>query len=172
MSGAPIDAKDLLPGEVALLHVNRHPLVLVKEVLVPALVVLAVSIVLALIRVGGTLQGLCWLIVLAMLLGLFVYLGIRYVVWRSVTYTITDERILQRSGVLSKFTRSIGVARVQDVSTSQSIFGRLLGFGDVEIESAGRDGSEVFTYVPDPDHFRDILFEQLHGPDAPRGAAT
>ena len=157
--------KDLLPGETALLHINRHPLVLVKEVLGPTLVVLAISIVLILIKFS-------WFIVLAMLLGLFVYLDIRYIIWRSVTYTITDQRILQRRGVLGKFTRSIGIARVQDVSTSQSLFGRLFDFGNVEIESAGKDGAEIFTYVPDPEHFRDILFEQLHGPNAPRGAAT
>jgi uncharacterized membrane protein YdbT with pleckstrin-like domain len=157
--------KDLLPGETALLHINRHPLVLVKEVLGPTLVVLAISIVLILIKFS-------WFIVLAMLLGLFVYLDIRYIIWRSVTYTITDQRILQRRGVLGKFTRSIGIARVQDVSTSQSLFGRLSDFGNVEIESAGKDGAEIFTYVPDPEHFRDILFEQLHGPNAPRGAAT
>jgi uncharacterized membrane protein YdbT with pleckstrin-like domain len=164
--------KDLLPGETPLLHINRHPLVLVKEVLVPTLVILAISIVLVLIKFGGTLRDLRWFIVLAMLLGLFVYLDIRYIIWRSVTYTITDQRILQRRGVLGKFTRSIGIARVQDVSTSQSVFGRLFDFGNVEIESAGKDGAEIFTYVPDPEHFRDILFEQLHGPNAPRGAAT
>jgi len=157
--------KDLLPGETRLLHINRHPLVLVKEVLGPTLVVLAISIVLILIKFS-------WFIVLAMLLGLFVYLDIRYIIWRSVTYTITDQRILQRRGVLGKFTRSIGIARVQDVSTSQSLFGRLFDFGNVEIESAGKDGAEIFTYVPDPEHFRDILFEQLHGPNALRGAAT
>ena len=164
--------KDLLPGEVRLLHINRHPLVLVKEVLVPTLVVLAISIVVVLIKFSGTLRDLRWFIVLAMLLGLFVYLDVRYIIWRSVTYTITDQRILQRRGVLGKFTRSIGIARVQDVSTSQSVFGRLFDFGDVEIESAGKDGAEIFTYVPDPERFRNILFEQLHGPNAPPGAAT
>jgi uncharacterized membrane protein YdbT with pleckstrin-like domain len=164
--------KDLLPGETALLHINCHPLVLVREVLVPTLVVLAISIVLVFVNFTGQLGQLRWFAVLLMLLGLFVYIDVRYIIWRSVTYTITDQRILQRRGVLGKFTRSIGIARVQDVSTSQSLFGRLFHFGNVEIESAGRDGSEVFTYVPDPDHFRDILFEQLHGPNAPRGAAT
>jgi uncharacterized membrane protein YdbT with pleckstrin-like domain len=161
--------KDLLPGETALLHVNRHPLVLVGEVLVPTLVVLAICIALVLVNLGGSLR---WFLVLALLLGLFVYLDIRYIIWRSITYTITDQRILQRRGVLGKYTRSVGIARVQDVSTSQSIFGRLFSYGNVEIESAGRDGAELFTYVPAPEHFRNILFEQLHGPNAPRGAAT
>ena len=161
--------KDLLPGETALLHLNRHPLVLVQEVLGPTLVILAISFVVLFVNLGGSVR---WFVVLALLLGLFVYLDIRYIIWRSVTYTISDQRILQRRGVLGKYTRSIGIARVQDVSTSQSLFGRLFDFGNVEIESAGRDGAVLFTYVPDPDRFRNILFEQLHGPNAPHGPAT
>jgi uncharacterized membrane protein YdbT with pleckstrin-like domain len=160
------DDKDLLPGETALLHINRHPLVLVQEVWGATIVVLGLSILLLIF--GSALR---WFLVLAMLLGLFVYLDIRYIVWRSVSYTITDQRILQRRGLLGKYTRSIGIARVQDVSTAQGILGRLFDYGDVEIESAGKDGAEVFTYVPDPEHFRNILFEQLHGPNAPRVAA-
>jgi uncharacterized membrane protein YdbT with pleckstrin-like domain len=163
------DDRDLLPGETALLHINRHPLVLVQEVWGATISVLVLSILLLIF--GGALGALRWFLVLAMLLGLFVYLDIRYIVWRSVTYTITDQRILQRRGLLGKYTRSIGIARVQDVSTAQGILGRLFDYGDVEIESAGKDGAEVFTYVPDPEHFRNTLFEQLHGPNAPRVAA-
>jgi uncharacterized membrane protein YdbT with pleckstrin-like domain len=161
--------RDLLPGETTLLHLNRHPLVLVQEVLGPTLVILALAIILVFVNLGGSLR---WFIVLALLLGLFVYLDIRYIIWRSLTYTITDQRILQRRGVLGKYTRSIGISRVQDVSTSQSLFGRLFDYGSVEIESAGKDGAEIFSYVPDPEHFRNVLFEQLHGPTATRGPAT
>ena len=166
------DDKDLIPGERELLHVNRHPLVLAREVLVPTLVVLAIAIVLALVNFTGSLRDLHWFLVLVLVLGLFVYLDLRYIIWRSVTYTITDQRILLRRGVLGKFSRSIGISRVQDVSTYQSLFGRMFDYGNVEIESAGKDGAEVLGYVPDPQHFRDVLFEQLHGPAAPTGAST
>src|SRR5258708_26355705 len=91
--------KDLIPGEVVQLHTKRHPLVLVRQVVVPTLVVIAVAIGLALLPFTGSVRGLRWLGVLLLLLGLFVYLDVRYIVWRSVTYTISDQRILLRRGV-------------------------------------------------------------------------
>ncbi len=166
------DDKDLIPGEVVQLQTNRHPLVLVRQVLVPALVVLAAAVVLALLPLTGSVRSLRWFGVLLLLLGLFVYLDLRYIVWRSVTYTITDQRILLRRGVLGRFSRSIGMSRVQDVSTSQGLVGRMFDYGDVEIESAGKDGAEILSYVPDPQHFRDVLFEHLHGQPAPAGSSV
>jgi uncharacterized membrane protein YdbT with pleckstrin-like domain len=163
--------RDLIPGETELLHVNRHVLVMVKRVLLPTVVVLAIVIAGALVRPTGQLGDLRWFVLLALLLGLFVYLDVQYIIWRSETYTITDERVLLRRGVIGKFSRSIGLARVQDVSTSQNVLGRIFDFGTVEIESAGKDGAEVLTYVPDPQHFRNVLFERLHGSSAPTGAS-
>jgi|ERR1700682_3450105 len=165
------DDRDLIPGETELLHVNRHVLLMVKRVLLPTVVVVAVVIAGALVRPPGALADLRWFALLALLLGLLVYLDIQYIVWRSETYTITDERVLLRRGVIGKFSRSIGLARVQDVSTSQDLIGRIFDFGTVEIESAGKDGAEVLTYVPDPQHFRNVLFERLHGASAPTGAS-
>jgi uncharacterized membrane protein YdbT with pleckstrin-like domain len=166
-----IDDRDLIPGETELLHVNRHPLVIVKRVLLPTLIVVVIVIAGALVRPPGSLGNLRWFALLALLLGLFVYLDIHYIMWRAETYTITDERVLLRRGVIGKFSRSIGLARVQDVSTSQSLIGRVFDFGTVEIESAGKDGAEILTYVPDPQHFRNVLFERLHGSNAPTGAS-
>ena len=68
----------------------------------------------------------------------FINRGGRNLSARRRTELERAKRILQRRGVLGKFSRSIGIARVQDVSTSQSVFGRLFDYGNVEIESAGR----------------------------------
>jgi uncharacterized membrane protein YdbT with pleckstrin-like domain len=165
------DDRELIPGETELVHVNRHPLVIVKRVLLPTLIVVAIVVAGALVRPPGSLGSLRWFVLLALLLGLFVYLDIQYIMWRAETYTITDERVLLRRGVIGKFSRSIGLARVQDVSTSQNLLGRVFDFGTVEIESAGKDGAEILTYVPDPQHFRNVLFERLHGSTPPTGAS-
>jgi uncharacterized membrane protein YdbT with pleckstrin-like domain len=156
--------RDLIPGENVLLHVNKHVLVLARRVLVPTLVVLAIVVGLLLLPLGA-LRDLRWFVVLALLLALFVYLDIQYIIWRSESYTISDQRVLLRRGVIGKFSRSIGISRVQDVTTSQGLLGRVFDYGTVEIESAGKDGAEVLNYVPDPQDFRNVLLEQLH----PRG---
>ena len=155
--------KDLLPGETALLHTNKHILVMLRRVAVPTVVVLVIVIAAALLPLSAV-RDLKWFIILAVVLGLFVYLDIQYIIWRSESYTITDQRVLYRRGVLGKFTHSVGISRVQDVSTAQGILGRIFNYGTIEIESAGKDGADVFTYVPNPESFRNVLFERLHGP--------
>jgi uncharacterized membrane protein YdbT with pleckstrin-like domain len=162
--------RDLIPGEKVLLHVNKHVLVLVSRVLVPALVVLVISAGLALVPLGS-LRDLRWFVILALLLGLFVYLDIQYIIWRSESYTISDQRVLLRRGVIGKFSRSIGIGRVQDVTTSQGLLGRVFDYGTVEIESAGKDGAEILSFVPNPDDFRNVLLEQLHPQGGTPGAA-
>lgn len=83
---------------------------------------------------------------------------VRYVQWRLTTYTLTNHRIINRHGVLSRYTESIALDRIQDSRVKQGLLGRIFGFGDVEIESAGRDGAEAFTHVSDPAGFsRDLL---------------
>jgi uncharacterized membrane protein YdbT with pleckstrin-like domain len=163
--------RDLIPGETVLLHVNKHALVLVRRVLVPALVVLAILVGLVLLPLGAPIRDLRWFVVLAIVLALFVYLDIQYIIWRSESYTISDQRVLLRRGVIGKFSRSIGIGRVQDVSTSQGILGRVFDYGTVEIESAGKDGAEVLAYVPDPQDFRNVLLEQLHPLGGSSGAS-
>jgi uncharacterized membrane protein YdbT with pleckstrin-like domain len=52
----------------------------------------------------------------------------------------------------------IPLDRVQDVSTSQTVLGRILGYGTVEIDTAGTAGVETFGYVSRPDRVRDQVF--------------
>jgi uncharacterized membrane protein YdbT with pleckstrin-like domain len=162
---------ELIPGETLLLQVNRHWLVLVASVwkwIAGYAVILAAAI---LVHLTGSSSTLRWFALLGVTLLLLVYIDVRYIVWRSENYTLTDERVIVRRGVVGKFIRSTSMSRVQDVTTRQRLLGRLFNFGSVEIESAGRDGAEVLTYVPDPQHFRNVLFERLH-PDLARGGSA
>ncbi|HEV3231729.1 MAG TPA: PH domain-containing protein [Candidatus Dormibacteraeota bacterium] len=156
--------EDLIPGETHLLTVSRHPVVLLARTWKWVVLILLVVVVGAVFvnPQGGQLSNLRWFILAGLVLVLLVYLDVQYVIWRSETYTLTDQRVLLRRGVIGKFSRSISMARVQDVTTSQGLLGRLLDYGTVEVESAGQDGAEVLTYVPDPTRFRNLLFERLH----------
>lgn len=155
------DNRDLIPGETELLHVNKHMLVLVRRVIMPTLVVAVIVVVGAVIHVGSSFAALRWFVLLAVALALFVYLDLQYIIWRSETYTITNDRVLLRRGVIGRYSRSISLNRVQDVTTNQDFFGRIFNFGTLEIESAGEKGAQVLTYVPHPDNFRNVLFERL-----------
>lgn len=75
---------------------------------------------------------------------------VRWVQWRSTSYMLTTHRIISRRGVLSRYTESIALDRIQDTRVRQGLMGRILRFGDLELESAGRDGAEVIHHVNDP----------------------
>ena len=159
--------EDLIPGETVLVAVLRHPVVLVRRCWLAILVGLVALAGGGLVSLAPNLTTLRWFAVLGIELLVLVYLDLQYIGWRAQTYTVTNHRVLLRRGVMSKYTKSISLNRVQDVTTGQGVFGRLFGYGTLELESAGKDGAEVLTYIPAPDVFRNAIIQELH----PQGTA-
>jgi uncharacterized membrane protein YdbT with pleckstrin-like domain len=75
--------------------------------------------------------------------------------WESDTLTVTDQRVLLEEGVFVRTSKVIRLNRVQDVSTIQTMVGRILDYGTVEIAAAGQSGAERFAYVRGPQRLRD-----------------
>jgi len=69
--------------------------------------------------------------------------GLYFFWWRSNVLELTDRRVVLRTGVLSRNERSVPLAKVQDVTVSRGPIGRLFGFGDLRIESAGVVNTEI-----------------------------
>jgi uncharacterized membrane protein YdbT with pleckstrin-like domain len=159
--------EELIPGEEVLATARRHPIVLVQRVWWQTLLGIALAVAAAILipRSSGNLR---WFVASAIVVLLFIYIDIQWIVWRSVTYTITTQRVILRRGIFRNVTRLVSLSRVQDVTTSQSLVGRMLGYGTVELESAGKDGAEVLDHMPHPEWFRKVLFEHIHaGPAQP-----
>jgi uncharacterized membrane protein YdbT with pleckstrin-like domain len=66
---------------------------------------------------------------------------LRYFKWATTNFVVTTDRLIFRSGVLSKAGREIPLDRLNDISFHQSLFERLIGAGDLMIESAGERGA-------------------------------
>jgi len=74
---------------------------------------------------------------------------------------VTNRRVIWRSGVFGKSERSIPLSRVTDVSVNYGLMGRMLGYGNVRIESAGGPGTEIVANeISDPDGVRDAILSQ------------
>ena len=150
-------SNELMPGENLVLKEHQHWVVMVKPLLLPiALVVLAIVLDL-LDSVPGDYKTLGTLAVVA-LLGLCLILV--WIRWNSRSFTITDRRVILDTGVFSRASKVIALDRVQDISTNQSVLGRLLGYGRIEIDSAGAAGAEVLNALPKPQKFRDEVFSR------------
>ncbi len=92
-------------------------------------------------------------------LGLWALL--RLIRWRSVEFVVTNDRVIYRSGVFAKRGIEIPLARVNNVNFSQGILERMVGAGNLMIESGGEDGQSHFTDVRDPQQVQRIIHEQI-----------
>lgn len=151
----------MMPGEHPIRITRQHWTVFIGVGLA-CIAALAVGIVLLVVTPGSVSGHSLHDIKVFIGLGLFVVVVaialVRWVQWRATSYTLTTHRIISRRGVLSRYTESIALDRVQDSSVHQRLLGRLFQFGDVELESAGRDGAEVLHHVADPSGFsHDLL---------------
>ena len=74
----------------------------------------------------------------------------RYIRWVSTSLVVTTSRLIRRTGVLARSGREIPLAALTDISYHQRLLQRLIGAGDLLLESAGRQGQEVFPDLPRP----------------------
>jgi uncharacterized membrane protein YdbT with pleckstrin-like domain len=64
--------------------------------------------------------------------------------------TLGGDKLRYESGVFSKTTRTIPLSKIQDVRAHQSLGQRLLGVGDVTVETAGEAGELAIRNIDDP----------------------
>jgi uncharacterized membrane protein YdbT with pleckstrin-like domain len=159
----------LSEDEEVILDLRPHWWTLVVPALVTLLVTVAVGVAWALTP-AGSLQaslrlavGLAGLLVLALLV-----LG-RVLRWLTTHFVLTTERLIFRSGVVAKFGREIPLERINDVTFTQSLFERLIGIGDLLIESAGEHGQSTFSDIRDPEAVQLQIYRQMEANDRRRG---
>jgi uncharacterized membrane protein YdbT with pleckstrin-like domain len=152
----------LLPGENLVLKDHPHWITVVKSLVAPVVIFLLVVVADFTLFAPGhvyvaKLRTILTLAAVALALLWFIVVWIRR---QSITYTLSDQRITIQSGVLSRQEKIIPIDRVQDCSTRQSIFGRMIGYGRVEVDAAGAQGAEILDHLPKPGDFRDQVFVQ------------
>jgi uncharacterized membrane protein YdbT with pleckstrin-like domain len=89
------------------------------------------------------------------------WLLLQYLTWNFTHFVVTTDRVVFRTGVLSKHSVEIPLERVSNINFNQKIWERMIGAGDLEIESAGRDGQSVFNDVRHPEVVQQELYKQM-----------
>jgi len=78
--------------------------------------------------------------------------------WWFTNYVLTSERIIVRIGMVARSGVEIPLENITNVLFSQSITERLLGYGDVKVESAGREGRTELSDIPHPEGFQSEVY--------------
>ncbi len=113
-------------------------------------------LVLSYIDVGAVRIGAGLLI-----LGTLIWLAERYIRWISTHFVLTTDRVIYRSGVVAKHGIEIPLQRINTIFFSQRIFERMLGLGDLKIESASETGAQVFEDIRSPDRVQHDIYAQM-----------
>ena len=119
-----------------------------------------VSIIIGIIVLGTDESWLKW-IALALIVGSAVWLLLRYLKWATTNFVITSDRVIFRHGVVAKSGIEIPLERVNSVHFNQSVFERMIGAGDLLIESGAEGGQQRFTDVHNPDKIQNLIHSQM-----------
>lgn len=144
-------------GEEKLLAAHPHWTVLAKRIAGSAFLtifLIAIGIV-AKVKIANDRVGLIVLFVF-LLVALIFYLQvfIQFLRWRNEHYIITDHRVIQVYGLLGKHSIDSSLNMINDLVLNQTLFGRMLNYGDMQIVTGNDIGSDTLAHVADPLAFK------------------
>ncbi|MDQ6782118.1 MAG: PH domain-containing protein [Actinomycetota bacterium] len=145
----------LNPGEDIVVDVRPHWSFLGRP-LVAVVVLLAGAIAAVARHAPGALDDVLAVLVILSLL----WLVGRYARWATTAMILTNERLVQRRGVLSRRVRELPLAQIGEVDCRRRVWDRLLGSGDVVVTSVSA-GREVFEHLPRPTGIVKELHRQI-----------
>lgn len=156
-----IRSRYLIPGEQVVVSTRRHWFRLILPL---ALVVITfVAMVAGAFSPdwGQAASVLVWLWLAACLYALW-----RVLEWRTEWFIATDRRLLKTYGLITQRVAMMPLAKVTDMSYDRSLLGRMLGYGEFVMESAGQDQAlSKMDLIPSPEEKYVAMCETLFGRD-------
>jgi uncharacterized membrane protein YdbT with pleckstrin-like domain len=134
----------LLSQERIIFQTKPHVLILLYEISLILVVMVVSALVLPGFEVGGIPFDL-FLFFILLFAGAMLFLD-----WWLTRFYLTNIRVIKTRGIIGKNSVSIPLEKIQDISYRFGILGRIFGFGDLMIESAGNLGNISFRYIPSP----------------------
>jgi membrane protein YdbS with pleckstrin-like domain len=127
--------RHLLPHERQVLTVRFHPAVLIQPVAI-TLGALAVALGVSVIpKIPGVVTLVVWLA----FLGVLAWLSVQIWSWLEDYFVVTSQRLLLTTGIVTRTVNMMPLGKVTDMSFKRSPWGRVFGYGEFVVESAGQD---------------------------------
>ena len=102
-----------------------------------------------------------WVMVVLIVGGLL-YLGWQILRWQNEEFVVTTRRVLQTEGVVNKRVIDSSLEKINDAILTESIFGRIFHFGDLEILTASESGISRLRMLRQADDFKRTMLEAKH----------
>jgi membrane protein YdbS with pleckstrin-like domain len=139
----------LLPHERQVITVHQHPAILIKPIFW-VLIGLALAGWLSNSIAHG--NGIIILVIWGLWGIVFLHLVVKVFEWAETYFVVTSQRFVLATGIVTRKVNMMPLAKVTDMSFQRSPMGRLLGYGEFILESAGQDQAlSNVDYLPYPE---------------------
>jgi len=147
-------------GETVALDLHPHWWFFAKYILTGTLLLLGLIGVFAVrdVEYVNSVTALGWAVVAVIWA---IWLVAKYLQWRFTNFVVTDDRVIYRHGMVSKHGVEIPLERINNINFHQRFWERIIGAGDLDIESAGQEGQSHFEDVRHPDGVQQEIYRQM-----------
>ena len=154
----------LADGERVALRGRQHVLATIIEGRVAWAIFVAslVLVVLTLQLQAGFIRDLFGWVGLALLVVGLAWLTQIYVSWYAQDYVITNRRVMKVEGVLKKRSADSSLEKINDAVLEQSVFGRMLGYGDLDILTANEQSVDRYRMLSQAQTFKRTMLDEKH----------
>jgi membrane protein YdbS with pleckstrin-like domain len=141
--------KYLLPHEHQVITVRKHPAILLRPIsFALAGLVIAALVSTTVARNNAGVVGFVWIAWAVSLL----WLAFKVWEWSVDYFIVTSRRMLLATGLITRKVAMMPLVKVTDMSFQRSTMGRLLGYGEFILESAGQEQAlRVVDFLPYPE---------------------
>jgi uncharacterized membrane protein YdbT with pleckstrin-like domain len=162
----PFPEDALAPHERLVLTLHPHWWYIAKPTMIMvAATILGIVIISATNASDNVMStGVRWLFAIAIIVAIVHFIE-RIIRWVSTYFVLTSDRVISREGILAKRGIEIPLERINTVLFTQGIFERMIGLGDLEIESASKDGAQHFEDIKRPGDVQKEIYIQMEQND-------
>jgi uncharacterized membrane protein YdbT with pleckstrin-like domain len=153
-----ISEKLLNEGEHVVVSTRTHPKALLLPLLA-LLVFLAIAVFVDRAVDNATVGLVVWILAALGIVWFFLW---PLLIWLTASYTITNRRLITRTGVITRKGHDIPLTRVSDVAYELGLIDRILGCGTLIISDASTHGTVQLPDIPRVEETQRRLNELLH----------
>ena len=85
-----------------------------------------------------------------------------YLSWYAQDYLITNRRVMKVEGILKKRSADSSLEKINDAVLEQSVFGRMLGYGDLDILTANEQSVDRYRMLSQAQQFKRTMLDEKH----------
>ena len=135
----------LKTDEKLLLIIRRHWIKLVPPFLAWLLLTIAL--------LWWLHNGIAFIIIIVAAL----YPAIEYINWKYNLWAVTNMRVVDESGYFTRYSKESPLDKINNVEYDQTLWGRIFGYGDVDIQTAAELGETSYKLIHHPKLLKDTI---------------